>query len=83
MSVGWASLPSGILGLIFGCLVPNCGCGGGDGNVRLVCRKWRMCKVICFSLGMCRDCSRVGLDRILDGTELKSVRGGLWVGNGN
>ena len=70
----WANLPSCVLGLIFGCLDLLCGCGGGDGSVRLVCREWGMCRVICSSLKLCHGCSEEGVGRVLSGVEIRSVR---------
>ena len=70
----WANLPSCVLGLVLGCLDLLCGCGGGDGNVRLVCREWGMCRVICSCLKLCHGCSEEGVERVLSGVEIRGVR---------
>ena len=67
----WANLF--VWDYVFGFLKYQCGCGGGDVAVGLVCWKWRRVRVIRPVLRLCRDC--IGyLDGILSGINWGSVR---------
>lgn len=49
----WSTLPEEITGAVFGFLKIWCGCGKSDKNVKFVCKKWNVCKVVCFNLKLC------------------------------